>query len=128
MNFTIYAVSCNSATHAIRPLALKAYKYNELQNVLYNSKIELQCKLQNTFFSHNETMPKFVWIQKFCEGQIVMECFWHLEKLNMTRPSKKHNNNQRKATNNSQFGTNYQPKIHILDKLPATTKAHNEGC
>jgi len=47
-----------------------------------------------------ETMLEFVWIQKFCEGQVIMPCFWHLEKLNMIQPSKKHNNNFKKTTKN----------------------------
>jgi hypothetical protein len=47
-----------------------------------------------------EAMPKFVQIWKHCEGQVVMQCFWHLEKLNMIKTSKKHNNNQKKATKN----------------------------
>jgi hypothetical protein len=43
MSYTIYTMSCNFATHATCPLALIAYKYNELQN-----------QLQNTFFSHSD--------------------------------------------------------------------------
>jgi hypothetical protein len=31
-----------------------------------------------------EAMLQFVWIQKICESQVVMYCFQHLEKLNMT--------------------------------------------
>jgi hypothetical protein len=33
-----------------------------------------------------EAMPKFLWIQKLYEGQVVVQCSRHLEKLNMTRP------------------------------------------
>jgi hypothetical protein len=40
-----------------------------------------------------EAMPKFVWIHKICEGQVVKQCFRHLEKLNMIQLSKNHNNN-----------------------------------
>ncbi len=47
-----------------------------------------------------EALPKFVSIQKFCEGQVVMQCFWHLEKLNMIWLTKKKNNNWKNATNN----------------------------
>jgi hypothetical protein len=70
----------NYEIHAICPLALRVYKYN----VFCNSKIELQSKLQNAHFSCSEAMLKFVWIWKFCEGQVVMECSLHFEKLNMT--------------------------------------------
>jgi hypothetical protein len=47
-----------------------------------------------------EIMPTFVWIQKLFEGQVVMQCFQHLEKLNMIQLSKKHNSIQKKATKN----------------------------
>jgi hypothetical protein len=49
-----------------------------------------------------EAMLEFVWIQKLCEGQVVMQCSWHLEKLNMSWLSKKHITNWKKATKNPQ--------------------------
>jgi hypothetical protein len=36
-----------------------------------------------------EAMLEFMSIQKLCEGQVVMQCSWHLEKLNMIWLSKK---------------------------------------
>jgi len=42
MNCTIYMMSCNSATHAICPLALVTYKYSELQ--MSSTPQKLNCK------------------------------------------------------------------------------------
>jgi len=50
MSCTIYMVNYNFATHAICPLALKVYKYNELQMPYATQKLSCKANCKTPFF------------------------------------------------------------------------------
>jgi hypothetical protein len=50
MNYTIYTMGCNSATHATCPLTLTAYKYNELQMSSATQKLSCKASCKTPFF------------------------------------------------------------------------------
>jgi hypothetical protein len=57
MNYTIYTMSCNFATHEICLLALMTYKYNELQRSNATQKLSCKASCKTTFF-HNDFINK----------------------------------------------------------------------
>ncbi len=50
MNCTVYMMSCNFATHAICPLKIIMYKYNELQMFVATQKLRCKVSCKTSFF------------------------------------------------------------------------------
>jgi hypothetical protein len=51
MSYIIYTVSCNFVIHAICPLTLTMYKYNELQMSSTTEKLSCKASNKTRFFS-----------------------------------------------------------------------------
>jgi len=54
MNYTVYTMSCNSATHATHatcPLAFITYKHSELQVSFVTQKLNCKASYKTPFFS-----------------------------------------------------------------------------
>jgi hypothetical protein len=50
MNYTVYTINCNSATHGTYPLTLATYKYSELQISSPIQKLGCKASYNTPFF------------------------------------------------------------------------------
>ncbi len=61
-------MNCGFAIHAIYPLTLTTYKYNELQVSCTTQKLNCKANYKTPFFFHNETTPWHLSVYNKCHS------------------------------------------------------------